>query len=56
MTADSGVEHRQIMASRQVPVLQKPMNFDDILAFIDEATRRRGVAGPEGVPVAVSDR
>ena len=56
MTGDSSVEYLQAIASRQIPVLQKPLKLVDILAFIDEATRRRGVAGPEGVPVAVSDR
>lgn len=50
MTADSGEEHRHTMASRNVPVLQKPMHLDDILAFIEGATCDRVTAEPAPVP------
>lgn len=46
ITADSRVEHRQMMASRKVSVLQKPLNFDDILAFIHGATQRDSQTDP----------
>jgi signal transduction histidine kinase/CheY-like chemotaxis protein len=38
ITADSRVEHRRTLATRRVSVMQKPLNFNDILAFVHKAT------------------